>query len=71
MSPSTSKTARKTQKNRKSSDITTCINPATGEILGKVPIQTIKDVTEAVLRAREAQIGWGKLDIDKRIILKT
>lgn len=61
------KAARGKQKNKKSSDVTICINPATGEILDKIPVQTVKDVTEAVSRARRAQVEWAKLDVDQRI----
>ena len=43
------------------------VNPATGEIVGEVPIATAADVDAAVARAREAQPAWRDLGIDGRI----
>src|SRR2546423_12954344 len=34
-------------------------DPATGEVIGRVPLRSPEDVAQAVERAREAQKGWG------------
>src|SRR2546423_1118034 len=34
-------------------------DPATGEVIGRVPLRSSEDVAQAVARAREAQKGWG------------
>src|SRR5262249_29826833 len=41
-------------------------NPATGEILGEVPVQGVTEVTAAVARARAAQPAWGALPFAER-----
>ena len=38
-----------------------CFNPATGELLGRVPVAGPDDVEAAVRAAREAQPGWAAL----------
>ena len=43
-----------------------CHNPATGELLGQVKVDTPEDVREAVAKAREAQIVWGKTSFKTR-----
>lgn len=40
--------------------------PATGEILGQVPIATVDDVKRTVARARKAQAAWSVLPIAER-----
>ncbi len=40
--------------------------PATGEVLGEVPIMGIDEVRAAVARARRAQESWGALPIEER-----
>jgi succinate-semialdehyde dehydrogenase/glutarate-semialdehyde dehydrogenase len=42
------------------------INPATGELLGEVPIMAADDVRAAVDRARAAQREWARLPIEAR-----
>lgn len=41
-------------------------NPATGEVIGRVPIHTEADVDAAVARARTAAQTWGALDPGER-----
>lgn len=41
-------------------------NPATGEIIGTVPIDSLKAVREKVARARAASVQWGKLSYAQR-----
>jgi acyl-CoA reductase-like NAD-dependent aldehyde dehydrogenase len=41
-------------------------NPATGEIIGEVPIANASDVKAAVARARAAQHEWGALPVGER-----
>jgi len=41
-------------------------NPATGEVLGHVPVQGEGEVRAAVARARAAQAGWGRLPVAER-----
>lgn len=41
-------------------------NPATGEVLGEVPIHTAEEVRQAVARARAAQESWGLLSVTER-----
>lgn len=40
--------------------------PATGELLGEVPIATREDVRAAIARAKKAQAAWGVLPIEER-----
>jgi malonate-semialdehyde dehydrogenase (acetylating)/methylmalonate-semialdehyde dehydrogenase len=41
-------------------------NPATGEVLAKVPISTFSDLDQAVAIAKEAFKSWGKTPVPKR-----
>lgn len=41
-------------------------NPATGEVLGEVPIHTPDEVRQAVARGRAAQESWGLLSVTER-----
>ncbi len=43
------------------------INPATGEVVGEVPIASAADVAAAVNRARAAQPAWQALTAEQRI----
>ncbi len=43
-----------------------CFNPATGELLGKVKVDTPDDVRETVEKARKAQVAWGKTSFKTR-----
>src|SRR5688500_18646728 len=40
--------------------------PATGELLGEVPISTREDVEKTIARARKAQMAWGVLPVEER-----
>jgi acyl-CoA reductase-like NAD-dependent aldehyde dehydrogenase len=42
------------------------VNPATGEVIAKVPISTFEDLNEAVATAKEAYKTWGKTPVPKR-----
>ena len=42
-------------------------NPATGELLGKVPVASIKNVAERARAARAAQPGWAALALTTRL----
>lgn len=43
-----------------------CVNPATGEENGRVPLMSASDVAAAVRRARHAQLGWSQLSYHAR-----
>ena len=51
---------------RSSAGVIPCINPATGESLGEIPVATPDDVHAAVERARTAQATWSKTDFATR-----
>jgi acyl-CoA reductase-like NAD-dependent aldehyde dehydrogenase len=40
--------------------------PATGELLGGVPVASREDVTKAIARAKKAQAAWGILPVEER-----
>src|SRR5688572_13358108 len=42
------------------------VNPATGQLLGEVPVRTAEEVRDAVARARIAQEAWGLLSVEER-----
>lgn len=42
------------------------VNPATGEVLGEVPVNTPEEVRAAVARAREAQRAWSAVPLRER-----
>jgi len=46
--------------------ITTSINPATGEIIGKTPENTIEELERAVVMAKVAQPAWAKRSFQER-----
>ncbi len=39
-------------------------NPADGTLIGEVPVASDGEISEAVLRAKRAQVKWAALDID-------
>lgn len=45
---------------------TRCINPATGEEIGTVPVASIEELTEVIRNARIAQTSWSALSLDDR-----
>lgn len=47
-------------------------NPATGDVIGRVPLTSAAEVQSAVMRARTAQSGWATLSFKERgrVILK-
>jgi succinate-semialdehyde dehydrogenase/glutarate-semialdehyde dehydrogenase len=49
------------------SDQTQSINPATGEIIGNFPINTIEELKSAIDKARTAQQVWQKVSIKQRV----
>ncbi len=49
-----------------SKKITTSINPATGEIIGKTPENTLEELEKAVALAKIAQLEWAKLSFRER-----
>jgi malonate-semialdehyde dehydrogenase (acetylating)/methylmalonate-semialdehyde dehydrogenase len=42
-------------------------NPTTGEIIAEVPMSTAAELDEAVVRAAEAQVGWGATPVKDRV----
>ncbi|MBR9823265.1 MAG: CoA-acylating methylmalonate-semialdehyde dehydrogenase [Rhodobacteraceae bacterium] len=42
------------------------LNPATGEVTGRVPLASVAEVNDAVARAAEAQKGWGATNPQRR-----
>jgi acyl-CoA reductase-like NAD-dependent aldehyde dehydrogenase len=44
-------------------------NPATGEVIAKVPASTREDVLDAIERSVSAQASWGATPLDERIAL--
>ncbi len=42
-------------------------NPATGELIGRVPVQTVADVDAAIARAKAAQPAWAALSDEERV----
>jgi succinate-semialdehyde dehydrogenase/glutarate-semialdehyde dehydrogenase len=45
---------------------TRCFNPANGELIGEVPLNTIKELHNAVAQAREAQKIWAEIPAKER-----
>lgn len=43
-----------------------CVDPATGEPLGNIAVDSPEQVRAAIARARAAQIGWAETDFAKR-----
>src|SRR5690349_8892678 len=41
-------------------------NPATGQVLGEVPVTSVDDVRAAVARARVAQREWARVPVRER-----
>jgi acyl-CoA reductase-like NAD-dependent aldehyde dehydrogenase len=48
-------------------DKTTCINPATGDVLGYSPLHSVADVRKAARKARRAQPAWAGLPLRERV----
>lgn len=46
---------------------TTCISPATGEVIGHSPLDDLGSVRDAVEKARKAQAAWGAVPIAERV----
>jgi len=45
------------------------INPATGEVVGCVPVTPVEDIPKVVAKARAAQTAWNALGLDGRLSL--
>nr|MBC8203558.1 aldehyde dehydrogenase [Planctomycetota bacterium] len=45
------------------------INPATGEVVGSVPITPVEDISRVAANARTAQKAWNDLGLDARVTL--
>ncbi len=45
---------------------TTCVNPATGEVIGYSPLDSLESVRESVKRARGAQPRWAAVPVKER-----
>ncbi|MCA1334694.1 CoA-acylating methylmalonate-semialdehyde dehydrogenase [Pseudooceanicola marinus] len=45
---------------------TNVMNPATGEVIAKVPLATVEELNHAVERAAEAQVKWGATNPQRR-----
>jgi acyl-CoA reductase-like NAD-dependent aldehyde dehydrogenase len=45
---------------------TRCVNPATGDLLGYAPVDTVEDVRVKIDRARQAQLAWAETSIARR-----
>ena len=45
------------------------INPATGEVVGSVPVTPVGEITTIVANARNAQKAWNDLGLDARVEL--
>ena len=43
-----------------------CVDPATGESLGEIPVMSPDEVRAIVARARRAQVGWGQTPFSER-----
>jgi succinate-semialdehyde dehydrogenase/glutarate-semialdehyde dehydrogenase len=46
--------------------ITTSVNPATGEIIGKTPENTVEELKQAITLARAAQLSWAQFSFKAR-----
>ncbi len=44
------------------------VNPATGAVVGEVPVATAAEIEAVVARARAAQPAWGALGLEKRAL---
>ena len=45
------------------------IDPATGEVVGSVPVTAVESIARLVFQAREAQRGWGALTHAQRAVI--
>ncbi|MCP3877739.1 MAG: aldehyde dehydrogenase family protein, partial [Sulfitobacter sp.] len=50
-----------------STEQTLCVNPATGEVMGQIPLNSEADVEHAITRAREVQSDWAALPLKTRV----
>lgn len=48
-------------------ETTTCVNPATGEVIGHDPLDTVEDLKRTLEQARVAQIAWGATPVRQRV----
>lgn len=48
-------------------DTTICTDPATGEVIGRVPVVGPDQVRDAIARAREAQASWAETPVKQRV----
>ncbi|TFG93910.1 MAG: aldehyde dehydrogenase family protein, partial [Calditrichales bacterium] len=46
---------------------TPCINPASGEIIGYAPLNSVADLKRSIVQAREAQKEWAAVPIHQRV----
>jgi acyl-CoA reductase-like NAD-dependent aldehyde dehydrogenase len=56
-----------TRKRQTKPQMTECINPATGEVLGYSREDTAEYLTAVVVQARQAQVDWGVLEVRQRV----
>ena len=45
------------------------INPATGEVVGSVPVTSVEEISSMVAKARAAQTAWNALGLEGRLTL--
>jgi succinate-semialdehyde dehydrogenase/glutarate-semialdehyde dehydrogenase len=45
------------------------INPATGEVVGSVPVTSVEEISSVVAKARAAQTAWNTLGLEGRLAL--
>ena len=43
-----------------------CMNPATGEIIEKIPATTVEEIERKIITAREASHAWCRLTLRQR-----
>jgi succinate-semialdehyde dehydrogenase/glutarate-semialdehyde dehydrogenase len=48
------------------SEYTDAVNPASGQVIGRSPLNTVEDLDRAVVRAKQAQPGWAALSPGQR-----
>lgn len=44
-------------------------NPATGEVIGRVPVSTVAEVNEKIAKAQAAQPSWALVPLEQRIAM--
>lgn len=45
------------------------VNPATGEVIGRVPVTTLAELEATISKAKAAQVSWSLTPIDERCVL--